>query len=135
MKTPRTAIAHTIADRSLKKGTSKALAREVAAYLLDEGRVLDLDSVLRDVQENWAASGYVEVIARSAHPLTASSRKDIERQTKKLYPAAKQILVTEVSDPAVLGGVRLEFAHQQLDVSVEAKLHRFKQLTSAGKDF
>lgn len=133
MKTPRTRIAATIADRTLKGGKTASVAREVAAYLLAEGRVRDLESVLRDVQADWAKAGHVEVLAASAHPLEAGTRADIEQQIKKLYPKATQIIVTEVLDPAVIGGVRLSLANQQLDLSVEAKLNKFKQLT-AGKE-
>jgi F-type H+-transporting ATPase subunit delta len=133
MKTPRTKIANTIADRTLKQGESKSLAKEVAAYLLAEKRVGELESVLRDVQVAWADNGYVEVLASTAHPLTAELKKQITDQVKRLYPAAKQIVVTEVPDPEILGGVRLSLANQQLDLSVEAKLNKFKQLT-AGKE-
>jgi hypothetical protein len=49
MKTSRVRIAGTIADQTLANGTSKQYAREVAAYLLSEGRVGELDSLLRDV--------------------------------------------------------------------------------------
>ncbi len=134
MKAPRTRLAQTIADRSLKNGASKALSREVAAYLLSEGRVNELDSVLRDVQADWAEAGFVEVIASSAHLLTDDVKTEITSQVKTLYPEAKKIIVTETHDPAVIGGVRLELANQQLDLSVEAKLNKFKQLTTAGKD-
>jgi F0F1-type ATP synthase delta subunit len=133
MKTPRTRIAGTIANTTLKSGVSKQYAKEVAAYLLGEGRVSELDSLLRDVQEDWAEAGYVEVLAASAHELSADVTENIKKQVKTLYPNAKQIIVTEVHDPAVIGGVRLSLANQQLDLSVEAKLNRFKQLT-AGKE-
>ena len=131
MKTPRTRIASTIADRTLKHGTSRKLAKEVAALLLSEGRVGELDSLLRDIQADWAANGYVEVLAASAHPLSADVKSNIERQVKAMRPSAKQIIVTEVHDPAVIGGVRLSLAGEQLDLSVEAKLNKFKQLTEA----
>jgi F0F1-type ATP synthase delta subunit len=134
MKASRTKLAQAIADRTLKTGASKSLSREVAAYLLSERRVNELDSVLRDVQADWAAAGFVEVIASSAHPLTAAAKADITRQVKRLYPAAKRIIVTEVHDPAIIGGVRLNVANRQLDLSVEAKLNTFKQLTTTGKD-
>jgi F-type H+-transporting ATPase subunit delta len=132
MKASRTKLAGAIADRTLKGGVSKRLSREVAAYLLSERRVNELDSVLLDVQADWADAGYVEVIARSAHPLTDATKADIAKQVKRLYPAAKRIIVTEVYDPAVIGGVRLNVANRQLDLSVEAKLNRFRQLTTAG---
>lgn len=134
MKSPRTRIATTIADTTLKNGASKAYSREIAAYLLAEGRTGELDSLLRDVQADWATNGYVEVLAASAFPLSASTKADIVKQIEPLYPDAKQIIVTELHDPDVLGGVRLSVANQQLDLSVEAKLNKFKQLTVAGKE-
>lgn len=130
MKTSRTRIASTIAAKTLKSGSSQRLSKEIAAYLISERRVGDLDSILRDVQADWAESGRVEVLASSAHELTAAVRADITKQVKQFYPAAKQIIVTEVYDPDIIGGVRLSFANQQLDLSVEAKLNKFKQLSS-----
>ena len=56
------------------------------------------------------------------------------KRSSALYPDAKKIIVTEVHDPEIIGGVKLSLANQQLDMSVEAKLNKFKQLTTAGKD-
>jgi len=134
MKAPRSRIATTLAERTLKNGVTKQLSQEVAAYLLAERRVSELDSILRDVQASWATAGVVEVVAASAHGLTGSIKADITERIKQLYPDAKQIIVTEAHDPEVIGGVRLSLANQQLDLSVEGKLNKFKQLTSAGKD-
>lgn len=133
MKTRRTRIAQTIADKTLKSGSSKKLNQEIAAYLLAERRVGDLDSILRDVQADWAEAGVIEVIASSAHELSAANKADIKKQVAKLYPAANKIIVTHVEDPEVIGSVRLELPNQQLDMSVEAKLNKFKQLTT-GKE-
>lgn len=130
MKTSRTRIARIIADRTLSSGADAIYVRELAAFLLSEHRVGELNSLLRDVQADWAASGYVEVLAASAHPLADAVRADIKSQIATLYPNAKQIIVTEVLDPEVVGGVRLSLANQQLDLSVEAKLNKFKQLTT-----
>lgn len=134
MKTPRTRIASIIASRTLKNGLPRRLSREIAAYLLTERRVNELGSLLRDVQADWAGAGYVEVIASSAFPLSAKVKSDITRLVKQLHPSAKRITVTEVRDPEVIGGVRLDFTGQQLDLSIQTKLHKFKQLTVAGKD-
>ena len=134
MKALRTKLAQTIADKTLKEGVSSQFSQEIAAYLLAERRVNELDSILRDVQVNWAGAGHVEVVATSAHPLTPEIRSDIKAQIMKLYPAAKKIIVSEVLDPAVIGNVRLSLPNRQLDLSVEAKLNKFKQLTMAGKN-
>jgi len=134
MKAARTRISSAVADQTLKKGVSKKYSRQIAAYLMTERRTGELNSVMRDVQADWAEAGHVEVLAASAHPLTAVIKKDISKQIKALYPNAKQIIVTEVHDPSVMGGVKLSLANQQLDLSLQAKLHKFKQLTTAGKD-
>lgn len=133
-KAPRTRIASLVADRTLQHGVSKELSREVAAYLLSEHRVSELDSVLRDVMGDWESAGYVEVLARSAHPLTDQVKANITTRIKALKPDAKQIIITEVFDPSIIGGVRLNLADEQLDLSIEAQLNKFKQLTAAGKE-
>ncbi len=130
MKAPRTRISQMIADKTLKSGVSKRFSQEIAAYLLSERRTGQLESIMRDVQGDWAEAGRVEVIASSAHPLTASVTADIKKQIKKLYPKAQTIIVTEQYDPEVIGGVRLSLADQQLDLTVQAKLNKFKQLTT-----
>lgn len=132
MKARRTRIAQTIANKTLKSGSSNRLVQEVAAYLLSERRTGELDSIMRDVQADWAAAGVVEVIAGSAHPITSQIKADITKQIKRVYPNARQIIVTEVHDPSVIGGVRLSLADKQLDLSVQAKLNKFKQLTASG---
>lgn len=134
MKQPRAKLARLIADRTLQSGVSRRFATEVAAYLLTERRVNELDSVLRDIQADWAEAGQVEVVARSAHPLTAAAKTDIIQRLKPLYPNARRFSVIEVRDPAIIGGVRLNLAGRQLDLSVRAKLDTFKQRATAGKD-
>lgn len=134
MKQSRTKLARLIADQTLAKGSSKRFTQEVAAYLLTERRVNELDSVLRDVQADWAEAGQVEVLTYSAHALTGQVKANIIKRLKPLYPRAKRIFVTEIHDPAVIGGVRLSVAGRQLDLSIETKLDRFNQAALAGKD-
>ena len=129
MKIARTRIANAIASRTLKNGTSKEYAKEIAAYLLSDHRVHELDSLTRDVRAAWAEDGYIEAVASSAHPLTAHIKNDIISEVKKIYPSAKKIIITEVHDAAVIGGVRLSLPNQQLDLSVENKLNQLKRLT------
>jgi F0F1-type ATP synthase delta subunit len=133
-KAPRTRLAKLIADQTLKKGADRRFNREIAAYLLSEGRVSELDSLLRDVVSDWAEAGHVEVAVRSAHILTPAIRADIKREAKKLYPKARTIVINETIDPEVVGGVRLNLPNSQLDMSVHAKLNKFKQSVTAGKE-
>lgn len=129
-KQSRTKLASVLAAKTLQAGASKKLGRQIAGYLLSERRVGELDSLLRDIQSDWAEAGYVEVIARSAHPITKTIESDVKRQVKTIYPAAKSVVVTPVLDPSVIGGINVRLAHQQFDASVQAKLNQFKQLTT-----
>ena len=134
MKTPRVRIARVIAKRTQTGGLDKAEAKSIAAYLLAEGRVSELDSLLRDISQDWAENGYVEVRASSAHELSPRVKTDIEREARKIYPAAKRVEITEIRRPDIIGGVKLEFANSQLDMSVESDLNRFKNIAVNGKD-
>ncbi|HET7060527.1 MAG TPA: F0F1 ATP synthase subunit delta [Candidatus Saccharimonadales bacterium] len=134
MKTSRLRLARLLAGQTLKKGVSKRFDREIAAYLLSEGRTNELDSLLRDVQADWAENGHVEVTARSAHPLTAAIRADIRREVKKIHPKVQRIVVNETVDPEVVGGVQLNLPNRQLDLSIRSKLNMFKQSVTAGKE-
>ena len=135
MKQPRHEIAAAIARRSLTThGVSavKDLGDEIAAYLLAERRTSDLESLLRDVMQYRADHGIVEVIAVSAFALSDKVKADITAEVRTLQPDAKEIIISHRLDSDVVSGVRLEFANQQLDLSVRSKLNKLKQLTQAG---
>jgi len=127
MSYSRQRLAAVVARESLKSGLSKKLAKEVASTLMVEHKTNDLQSLIRDVQADWAAAGYVNVVVSSAHELSNSTQRYIRSLVKKLYPKAKQVILTSVYDPEVVGGVRLNFADQQLDVTIEAKLNKFRE--------
>lgn len=129
-KLPRRAIAKILAERSL--GRAANLDKEVAAYLLSESRTTDLAPLMRDVMQYRVEQGIVEVVAVTAHALSDEVRSDIEKQAERVYPEAKKIIISEELQPDLVGGIRLEFPSEQLDLSVRASLHRFKQLTTAG---
>jgi F-type H+-transporting ATPase subunit delta len=134
MKTPRTQLATMIANKTLAGSFEGAEITSLAAYLLDEGRVSELGSLLRDVQKAWADRGVVEVVAYSAHALPANATSEIEALARRVYPNAKQIIVTPKLDPSLIGGVRLELADYQLDRTTKAKLQQFKTLAMSGKE-
>ena len=131
MKVSRTRLAAIIAERSLQNAGARQLAREIAAYLLEEGRSSELDSILRDVLQYRTDHGIVEAIGVSAQPLSDQVRHDIESVLRELYPSAQKFIISEAHDATVIGGVKIVLANQQLDLSVRFKLNRFRQLTAA----
>lgn len=132
MKTPRHQIAAVLADQTLEPGfDADNFSRSVAAYLLNEHRTSELNSLLRDIMQKRAEQGIIEVLAVSAHELSTEVTEQIKSTVRELYPEAKKIIISPVKDVEVLGGVRLELPNQQLDLTVRGKLNRFKQLTMA----
>lgn len=127
-------LAEVIGERTLHVSGTKALAREIAAYLLDTRQSADLDSLLRDVMEYRARHGVVEAVAVSAHEITDATVKGIEEILKREHPKAKSVRVIRRLDPSVVGGVRVELANEQLDLSVKDRLDTFKRLTANIKE-
>lgn len=134
MKTPRSQLARIIAGSTMKSGVSKQLAKEIAAYMLEENRTAELASLVRDVQAEWAKNGYVEVIAASARELSPQVMKDIEAEARKLYPEAQTIRITPQLSPDLVGGVALTIIDRRLDLTTKAKLQQFKMLAVNGKE-
>ena len=132
-KLPRHDIARVLAQRSLGRVNTKQFSDHIAAYLLSERRTAELEPLLRDIMQYRADHGIVEVIAVSAHPISADVRRDVEKRVKAVFPAAKHIIVSEELQPDLVGVIRLELPILQFDLSVRAKLSRFKQLTTSGK--
>ncbi|HUC88180.1 MAG TPA: F0F1 ATP synthase subunit delta [Candidatus Binatia bacterium] len=132
MKTPLHQVASVLAKQSLKAGSNQVkLSREIAAYLLASNRTGELESLLRDMTLYRAEDGIVEVTAVSAFDLPANIKQDVHAQVKQLYPKAKEIIINERRDPTLVGGLKLELPDAQLDLSIRAKLNRFRALTTA----
>jgi F0F1-type ATP synthase delta subunit len=133
MKTSRLKVASYIAQKTLAdKTSSKELSKEIAAYLLQNRRVGELESLLRDVELLWAEAGHVEVVATTSHPLSTDNKNEIKSEAKSIYPAAKTININEIIDESLLANIRLNIINKRLDLSAKASLNRFRQLTGAG---
>ncbi len=114
---------------SLESGVDATkLSQSVASYLLDAGKAADLDSVMRDVQEQRALkSGIVEVDVRTAHELDKEQISLIEKVSKQQYPKASKVVLNKIHDESVVGGANLSFANANFDVTVRGKLNRLRE--------
>lgn len=135
MKTRRSQLANIIATDTLNDTFGPDQIKAFAAYLLEERRTGELAPLLRDVQRMWAERGTVEVVVYSAHELSADAHEEIRIKARRLYPRAERIVITPQHDASLIGGVRLEFADYQLDLSVAGDLRKFKTLAVQGKDY
>ncbi len=134
MKQTRHHLAEIIGKRTLTIKDTDLLAKEIAAYLLYEKQTSELDSLVRDIMQYRQDQGLVEAVAVTVSELPDKVIDDIEEMIEANHSDAKSVVISQRRDPGVVGGLRLDFANEQLDMSVKAKLSRFKQLTAQGKE-
>lgn len=125
-KVTRKQLAAAIAELMRTKPLER-VAKEVAAYLAAERRTKELDSLMRDVMQYRAQyEGVIEADAYSAYPLSSQVKAEI----KRILDADKLVL-NEIIDKNVIGGVRVESSDTQLDLTVRSRLERLKASRTA----
>lgn len=130
MKVSRSELVQVIAERTLHLKDSKELAKEIAAFLIDQNQKTDLNSLLRDVMQYRLNLGVTEAVLVSAHELTPQVIKDVRDLLQSHLPGSKEIVIDQKIDSDVVGGVRIELPRERLDLTVVAQLNTFKRLTS-----
>lgn len=122
-------LAEIIGDKTMHITDSKQLAQEIAAYLLLENKVDQLDSLMRDVMNYRAERGIVEANLVSAHTLSDADIDDVKAILREEYPDASSFTLDQRIDPAVVGGVKIELPGEQLDLTIRDQLNTFRRLT------
>jgi F0F1-type ATP synthase delta subunit len=130
MKVPRHIVAQAIAEKTLHIKDDKQLAQEIAAYLLVERRTSELESIIRDIMQYRMDHGVLEAEVVTAHPVGKDVLQHVEQLLQTAYPDTKHVQVSSHVEPTVIGGIRVDMANAQLDMTVGTKLATFKRLTS-----
>jgi F0F1-type ATP synthase delta subunit len=112
----------------LQSGESTdAVASSLAGYLVSERRTRELDTLMRDIEGiRYASDDVLEATVVSARELNSSIN-----QTIKDLLQAKQVHLHHRLSPSVVGGVRVHALDRQLDLTIEAKLKRLKNITGS----
>lgn len=111
------------AERLIAGDSTKVVMQQLAAYLLDTGRLREQELIIRDIERQLATRGVVLATAVSARTLSAQAKQALETLIKTEYDA-KQVALHEIIDESVIGGVRLDMPGKQLDATVKAKLEK-----------
>jgi F0F1-type ATP synthase delta subunit len=132
MKIQRAQLAAIIGEKTLKQKDLKRLTSAVAAYLMEQKSIDELESLMRDVLAYRQAHGIIEADVVSAHGLSSEALAQVKHLINEHYPSAKQVLVHQDQDEELIGGLKVNLAHEQLDLSVRAQIDTFKRLTTEG---
>lgn len=116
----RTQLARHVA-RQLQAGSSDVV-KQLAAYLVVEKRVGELDLLLRSIYDELERDGVVVADVVSAQGIEAG----VKDQIKQLL-GAKQLVLNEQTDSAVLGGVRISTPSRLLDATVRHRLTKLHE--------
>ena len=118
----RKLAAHT-ADQILA-GKSEVIS-QLAAFLIDSGRVRESELVVRDIETELARRGQVVVSVESATSLSDATRSQIKSFIADYYDGA-EVSLRETVDPTLLGGVKIKTPGEQLDASLRTSLNNLK---------
>lgn len=105
------------------------IAKEVAAYLVQERRTRDHDPIMKALIKLREEQGIVEVNASSARELDDATKKEILELLSARLGDNKEIVLTEEVDDNLVGGVRLDSANIRIDMTIRNKLTKLKQVT------
>ncbi|NTW61577.1 hypothetical protein HGB24_02740 [Candidatus Saccharibacteria bacterium] len=111
---------------ALVNGTSsKNLARELAAYLIEAKRTKELPLIIDDIEHQLACRGSLSARLTSAHALNEASRRSVIDLLRH-KTGASDINIKESIDENLLGGLKIEFIGNELDMTISRQLSKLK---------
>lgn len=116
-------LAAYVAGQLLASGDKKRLIKELAAYLIETGRVRDLNQVVAAIEEALASRGAVVATVTTARPLSPENKQAI---VKQFTSTGAKLYIREQIDPSVIGGFKIELPGSQFDGTVIHKLTTLK---------
>ena len=120
----RKKIAEYIAQSITAKSDQGPVLVMVAGYLIANQRVKEIDLIMDEVSYELQSYGIVNAQVSTREKLLAETRSNlmsfISEQT-----GAKNVLLDEITDPSIIGGMRLKLPRVALDSTINNKLHKF----------
>lgn len=110
----------------LDKLGSKQATKQLASLILENRMHNQTGGILDCIQTEYQrVHGIIEATTVSVHPLTAELKKNIQAViTKKTN--AKKVILHELLDPGVLGGVKITAPEMELDLTLKTKLAKLR---------
>jgi F0F1-type ATP synthase delta subunit len=120
-KLSRSKLAKYTAQRIIDGQSDQAL-KELAAYLIESGRIRETDLVVRAIYEELEVAGVVVADVTSVDGIDAS----VQTELQKLV-GADTFVVNQSTEPDVLGGVLLRTPTKVLDATFRRRLGKLRE--------
>jgi len=113
----------------IEAGTSSSnVAQKIAAFLLEERRSRDHAAVMRAIDEELAKRGSPQVVITSAFEVSIETKKQLAGLLDVKNP-----VFSDVIDKNVIGGVKARSGDSEIDLTVRARMNKFKATIVSGK--
>lgn len=106
------------------------VSSSLAAYLIEERRTGDTDSILRQLESIRSQNGIREVIVTSAFAPGDSTTQTIRQIFSDYYGRVKTLVIKYRKQPDVIGGLRAETSDALLDFTIASRLQRLTAPTT-----
>jgi F-type H+-transporting ATPase subunit delta len=117
---------HGVVD-ALYKGKIDDLSYKYISLLINKNREPYLHEICEEYSEMCQRhKGITSIRVISAAPMTESVLNDLRVRLTESVSTAKNVEVTNVVDPSILGGFILEYDDKRYDASIQAKLNQLK---------
>ena len=103
----------------------KSAPKELAAYLVETGRVRELELIIRDVEAALADRGLLLADVASSRKLNDAASKNIRTYLQSITKADR-IELRETVDSDLLGGVRIGIPGKEMDATLRHRLNQLK---------
>lgn len=126
-KLTRRRVARYAAEQLAKGGDHKVTFRQLAQWLIDAKMIRSTDLLIADIKHYLAEEHnivYAEVI--TAHGLEGDVQKEIEALLK--VNEKTNIKIESIKDEAIIGGVIIRTAENELDASIARRIKNMKAL-------
>ncbi len=105
---------------------AKKATKQLAAYILENRIHNQTDEIMDNIQTEYQrVHKIVEATTASVYPLTADLRKRVQ-DIVAAKTGAKKVVLHELIDPSVLGGVKINAPEMELDLTLKTKLAKLK---------
>ncbi|ORX40075.1 OSCP/delta subunit of ATPase [Kockovaella imperatae] len=120
--------------KELVGSSSSPMLLNLLTVLSENGRLASAPKVFDDFGSLMAAyRGELEVIVTSAEPLDSSAMSRLDKALKATEIAkGKKIKIQNKVNPAVLGGLVVDFGDKTIDLSASSKVNRFNAALAQG---
>lgn len=108
------------------KGKLSELTYNLLSVVTEKGRAAAVPAIAEDYKKRWhEMKNIAEVKVTTSVPLSEALREKLQAKLEAVYK--KTVILTECVDPAIMGGIVLNYGNTMLDGSVKTKLEALQK--------